>query len=470
MAYLPSSGAPPGYSRGNPFPPPPVPPPTYEVEIPAAAPPRDDAFNSVALSFTNLVNRTLIAHPCTVLRRQCQIHARARRLHLTPVTLVPVVIKMVGTDGFVTLWKGSLGCTVLYGVTYVTEVVLSDVFGLPRSIVYNGSSEKYWKHVLLKAVNCVAMTPFIVSSFVETVRSGSGLGLAENNVMDVLFRGMNRLSYDFFGAKDAGRRFPIVYLAFPTTAYYVGHFLVSRWAYNAIYGMARSYVLRKAPQERTRFHSVLPDLFAAMTSSLTADLIFYPVETVLHRLYIQGTRTLIDNLDTGVGAISLNAKYSGFFDCFSSIVKHEGVWALYSGVGAIALQYCLQFCVFRTVRNIYDYTTSPAPQQPTVNVNNHVRSAGPSSQVAAPSAQFAAVETPSTPKKSPFPTFAQTSASMEGPQLGQIYSNFNETNNIFGGSTSPPVYHNSPVRAGSDLLMMHDGKSDYPAEGSYDVA
>ena len=147
--------------------------------------------------------------------------------------------------------------------------------------------------------------------------------------MDVIWRGIDRVKFDLFGGKDSGRRFQVLYLTMPTTAYYVSHYLISQWAYNTIYGMARRYVLRKTPQERTRFHSILPDLFAAMTSSLAADLICYPVETVLHRLYIQGTRTLIDNLDNGVSAISVNVKYNGFFDCFSSIVKNEGVLVLY---------------------------------------------------------------------------------------------------------------------------------------------
>uniref|UniRef100_A0AC34GJW2 Uncharacterized protein n=1 Tax=Panagrolaimus sp. ES5 TaxID=591445 RepID=A0AC34GJW2_9BILA len=153
------------------------------------------------------------------------------------------------------------------------------------------------------------MTPFYISSFIETVRSGSGLKFSDSNILDVIYRGFDRVRYDLFGGIDSGRKLP---LTAPTVTYVVSHYLISRWAYNSIYSMARRYVLRKAPQERTRFHSILPDLFAAMTSSLAADLICYPIETVLHRLYIQGTRTLIDNLDNGISAISINAKYNGF--------------------------------------------------------------------------------------------------------------------------------------------------------------
>ena len=105
---------------------------------------------------------------------------------------------------------------------------------------------------------------------------------------------------------------------------------------------------------------------------------------------------------------------------------------------------------------MFEYATSPA--QPQVRVDPQVRS-GPNSNIGHPSAQFAAVGTPApssaggSPKKSPFPTFAQTSASMDIlPPLGPLHSNFNETSNVMGGSSSPPMYHHSPVRTNEMLL------------------
>jgi hypothetical protein len=50
---------------------------------------------------------------------------------------------------------------------------------------------------------------------------------------------------------------------------------------------------RKLPSDRTRFHSIMPELFSAMTSAMVADLVCYPFETVLNRLFIQGI--IIDN-------------------------------------------------------------------------------------------------------------------------------------------------------------------------------
>ena len=80
----------------------------------------------------------------------------------------------------------------------------------------------------------------------------------------------------------------------------------------------------------------------------------------------------------------------------------------------------------------YAQTTPPA-----INVKNPAAHSGPTSQVSNPSAQFAAAELPPSPpalaqntspqRVSHFPTFAQTSANIDVPPLGQIYNNFNET-------------------------------------------
>ena len=41
--------------------------------------------------------------------------------------------------------------------------------------------------------------------------------------------------------------------------------------------------------------------------------------------HFQGTRTIIDNTDTGLGVIPISTRYEGFMDCFRSILAEEGV-------------------------------------------------------------------------------------------------------------------------------------------------
>lgn len=110
------------------------------------------------------------------------------------------------------------------------------------------------------------------------------------------------------------------------------------------------------------------DMSSKFAGSLVADVLLFPFETVLHRyfhflcfivssvtasfyclnrLHIQGTRTIIDNLDTGASVIPILTRYDGFFDCWNTITREEGGWGLYKGFGALLLQYALQLSIIK---------------------------------------------------------------------------------------------------------------------------
>ncbi|KJH51623.1 hypothetical protein DICVIV_02159 [Dictyocaulus viviparus] len=348
-----------------------------------------DLKHGVVLLFFSVTTKLVIAHPCMVLRRQCQVHQNARSLHLTPFTLVPVMCNMISNEGILTLWKGSLGSCVVWGLSNVTEIVLADLFGLPRYIVPEGSTAKYWKHIFLKTAAIFTMTPFYISSFTETVRSEAGLGGEGPNITEVLVRGIDRLRFPIFGSRDASRRFSVLHLSVPTVLYHTSHYIIKMKLYRQFFNMARKYVNKKPQSEKSKFHKYVPQLFAQTSSTILTDLILFPIETIMHRMYIQGeiyqqcnrefskctmsdkegtmqegvgvittnyasTRTLIDNLDTGLSAISITAKYSGFVDCLRSLLQHEGFWALYSGAGALALEYLLHSLLHQAVRTCFD--------------------------------------------------------------------------------------------------------------------
>lgn len=369
----------------------------------------EDPLEGAILGIADVVTRLAIVHPCTVLRRQCQVHQDARSLHLTPFTLVPVVCNLVANDGLLTLWKGGLGSGVLWGLSSATEVILSEVFNLPRTIVPNGSTEKFWKHVLLKAATSFVLTPFYISSFIETVRSESGG--SESHVYDVIVRGIDRLRADLFGVRGpASRRISVLYLALPTVAFRTSHFLLSNALYEYWFRVARRYVNKKPERERTRFHKFLPAIFASMTSQVLTDLILLPFETVLHRLYIQGTRTLIDNLDSGNAALSITARYSGFSDCLRSIVKSEGFCALFAGLGSLALQYLLHSLLQKTISVCFDRGTAvlgPAPSPPLIaSTSNNALPRPISSPSGSPSK-------PAITPRAEYPSFGETTSSLD---------------------------------------------------------
>lgn len=82
--------------------------------------------------------------------------------------------------------------------------------------------------------------------------------------------------------------------------------------------------------------------------SLIADVALYPMETVLHRLHLQGSRTIIDNLDSGLEVVPVLTRYEGFFDCCESVRSDEGFGGFYRGFGALILQYAIRLAAIKT--------------------------------------------------------------------------------------------------------------------------
>lgn len=85
-------------------------------------------------------------------------------------------------------------------------------------------------------------------------------------------------------------------------------------------------------------------------SICAADIVFYPLETVIHRLHLQGTRTIIDNLDTGRSVTPLLTGYNSAVDCYRTIISTEGPLGLYKGFGALILQFTMHFMVLRATK------------------------------------------------------------------------------------------------------------------------
>lgn len=92
------------------------------------------------------------------------------------------------------------------------------------------------------------------------------------------------------------------------------------------------------------------ELHSILVSMCAADIVFYPLETVIHRLHLQGTRTIIDNLDTGRSVTPLLTGYSGAIDCYRTIVSTEGPMGLYKGFGSLILQFAAHVLVIRATK------------------------------------------------------------------------------------------------------------------------
>lgn len=74
------------------------------------------------------------------------------------------------------------------------------------------------------------------------------------------------------------------------------------------------------------------EIYSTLISVMTTEILFYPFETILHRIQLQGTRTIIDNLDTGYSVVPILTSYEGAADCCRSTIATEGISGLYKGI------------------------------------------------------------------------------------------------------------------------------------------
>lgn len=68
------------------------------------------------------------------------------------------------------------------------------------------------------------------------------------------------------------------------------------------------------------------------------------------RLHLQGTRTIIDNLDTGYEVTPILTSYSGIGDCYRTTLQQEGVPGFYKGFGALVLQFAAHVAVIKIAK------------------------------------------------------------------------------------------------------------------------
>lgn len=94
------------------------------------------------------------------------------------------------------------------------------------------------------------------------------------------------------------------------------------------------------------------ELHSTLISMCAAEVLFYPLETVVHRLHLQGTRTIIDNLDTGRSVTPLLTSYCGAYDCYKTIITNEGTLGLYKGFGSLVMQFGIHFLVLKATKYV----------------------------------------------------------------------------------------------------------------------
>lgn len=186
----------------------------------------------------------------------------------------------------------------------------------------------------------------------DIVRDDSSSGL-----LDCVREGLTR--FLGVGAPHSRRLLPLSSLLLPAAMH-----AILRYAITASVQRVALWLHQWGRKQRADSNNPLdayfPELAAVWAGSLVADIVLFPLETALHRLGLQGTRTIIDATD-GVVAVGnggsplvlpVNTQYDGFSDCLHSIRRKEGVAGFYRGFGALAAQYALHGALLAATRTL----------------------------------------------------------------------------------------------------------------------
>ncbi|NXY88674.1 S2546 protein, partial [Alcedo cyanopectus] len=253
-------------------------------------------FAGFGIGLASLFTENVLAHPCIVLRRQCQVNYHARNYHLTPFTIVNIMYSINKTQGPRALWKGMGSTFIVQGITLGTEGIISEFTPLPRYCLYFVLT--FFFFVNFCSLTHVIAMPFYSASLIETVQSEI---IRDNpGILDCVKEGIGRVVG--MGVPHSKRLLPLMVLTFPTALHGVLHYVISSMIQKLVLFVLKKDDSHHLPTEssasvQSMLDAYFPELIASFAASLCADVMLYPLETVLHRLHIQGTRTIIDNTD-----------------------------------------------------------------------------------------------------------------------------------------------------------------------------
>ncbi|XP_024082066.1 solute carrier family 25 member 46-like [Cimex lectularius] len=315
----------------------------------------------IGVSLATLLAENLLSHPFVVLRRQCQVNHNSYKYHLVPVTLVPIIMHLHQRQGITTLWKGVGSVLLVRGMTLAIEDLLSKVTTWPKEISWgHGSVKAASQHILLKCVTFCIITPFYSASLVETVQSD--IASEKPGMFDVFREGAYRLVS--FGSPQKGRMLPVWTLVIPTVMYgllkYLFGSVIKNVSSSIMHINYRHEHQKKGAYPKDWLNSSILqeiEVTAQLISLIAADVVFYPLETILHRLHLQGTRTIIDNLDTGFSVTPILTAYEGTLDCYDTTLSQEGGVGLFKGFGALILQFTAHYAVLKLTKFILTQVT-----------------------------------------------------------------------------------------------------------------
>ena len=135
--------------------------------------------------------------------------------------------------------------------------------------------------------------------------------------------------------KDSFRRVPFLLLATPT----VLHALLKGGVSHVIHKLL-GRLLRRTDHKHL-FTSAVEALWLDYCSQFLTDVLLYPLETILVRLYCQGMPALVDNVQNGSGLLLVSTYYTGVLDCVTGLWDSEGMGGFFRGFSSVLIRYSI---------------------------------------------------------------------------------------------------------------------------------
>lgn len=359
------------------------------------------------IKLADVLCQDILLHPFIKLRRTCEVNRRCSPfICVHPFSLPLFLYHQQRNQGIVALYKGLSSELLVKGIKLGTEAALANHAEWPREIDSRSKSffEDCIKVLALRGLSIALCTPLLCTAVIETVQSVIVVR-DRPSFVDCLKDGLTRLTH--LRLTPSNRMLPIWLLIVPTVFYHVSHTAIWHLSKAFIDFVKVNFMPTNPKQSRnesivtkTRASRTIPkttimdpdsvswrgdlsmnrtpvswteeasnterslldtsteagdieldceQISKSILASLIADIIMLPVETVLNSLYIQGTRTIIDNCDETTVVLPVLTNYDGFSDCYQSILRFEGNLGLYKGLGAIILQYSIHYMLFRSL-------------------------------------------------------------------------------------------------------------------------
>lgn len=219
-----------------------------------------------------------------------------------------------------------------------------------RDVNTKTSMKQFGQHLLLKCISLTIVLPFYSASLVETVQSD--IASEKPGIFDVFREGAGRM---LAWTPQKGRMIPIWALVGPNIALGLSKYLISLTVKGItsrlmMIGALNNELQRGARTRDTETTQQNIEIVSTLISLMTTEMLFYPLETILHRLQLQGTRTIIDNLDSGYSVVPILTSYEGAIDCYRTTIGVEGISGLYKGFGAMCLQFAAHIFLIKITK------------------------------------------------------------------------------------------------------------------------